>query len=358
MSEIVRIVQHPGRRSPDRNAFRISQPAWDWQAPVALPGGLPANYTSRNRPDRPGAPASSVGGGRMSTVDDAPDTVLACEPVSPQVAPAAPDSRAPKPATAARIYDYLLGGLHNFPADQEAARAVIALLPSVPVVARAHRAFLGRAVRHLAEAGVRQFLDVGSGIPTEGNVHEIAQSVAPESRVVYVDIDPVAVGESLQLLDTNHHATALRGDLRTPQAILEHRAVARLLDFNQPIGLLLAAVLHFVPDDQQAYDAVAHLLAAAAPGSYLVVSHAAAETFQPDAEGSKAASEIYRQQTATPGKPRTRGAVQKFLTGLHLVDPGTVWVHQWHSDPTQPPPALLTDDPQRAGGWAAVGKKP
>src|SRR5439155_181908 len=134
----------------------------------------------------------------------------------------------------------------------------------------------------LATAGVRQFLDIGSGIPTEGNIHEIAQEVAPDSRVVYVDIDPDAVAESLEILEGNERATAVRADLRTPGGVLEHRGVRRMLDFDQPVGLLLVAVLHFVPDDAEVYDAVAKLVAALAPGSYLVATHAAAEAFLPD----------------------------------------------------------------------------
>jgi hypothetical protein len=260
----------------------------------------------------------------------------------------------PKPATAARIYDYCLGGIHNFPADQEVARKLIAQFPFIPAVARANRAFLGRAVRHLADAGLRQFLDIGSGIPTEGNVHEIAQAIAPDSHVVYVDIDPVAVAESLEILDGNKRATAIRADLRSPQTILHHPSVRRLLDFDQPIGLLIASVLHFVPDDTQAYDAVAELVAALAPGSYLVVSHAATESF-PISEGRAKAADLYQQQTATPGVSRTRSETQRFLTGLELLDPGVVWTHQWRPDPDQP--VELADDPHNGGEWAGVGRK-
>src|SRR6266536_4281960 len=151
------------------------------------------------------------------------------------------DDDTPKPATAARIYDYYLGGVHNFPADREAARQVIAMYPFIPAAARANRAFLGRAVRFLADAGIRQFLDIGSGIPTGGNVHEIAQGIAPDARVVYVDIDPVAVAESLEILEGNERATAIRANLCSPQVILGHPDVRRLLDLKQPVGLLLVA---------------------------------------------------------------------------------------------------------------------
>lgn len=258
-----------------------------------------------------------------------------------------------RPATSARIYDYCLGGVHNFPADQEVARKLIAQFPFIPAVARANRAFLRRAVRQLADAGVRQFLDIGSGIPTEGNVHEIAQEIAPDSRVVYVDIDPVAVAESLEILDGNERATAVRADLRSPQTVLDHPGVRRLLDFDQPIGLLLASVLHFVPDDTQAYDAVARLVAALAPGSYLVVSHAATESFPRGSERAKAA-ELYQRQTATPGGSRSRSETERFFTGIELVDPGVVWTHEWRPDPDEP--TEFADGPQRNGEWAGVGR--
>jgi len=257
-----------------------------------------------------------------------------------------------RPATAARIYDYCLGGIHNFPADQEVARKLIAQFPFIPAVARANRAFVRRAVRQLADAGVRQFLDIGSGIPTEGNVHEIAQEVAPDSRVVYVDIDPVAVAESLEILDGNERATAIRADLRSPQTVLNHPGVRRLLDFDQPIGLLVASVLHFVPDDTQAYDAVAQLVAALAPGSYLVVSHAATESFAHGSERAKAA-ELYKRQTATPGASRTRSETERFFTGIELVDPGVVWTQEWRPDPDEP--TEFADGP-RSGEWAGVGR--
>jgi O-methyltransferase involved in polyketide biosynthesis len=259
-----------------------------------------------------------------------------------------------KPATAARMYDYFLGGVHNFPADQEAAKKVIAQFPLIPAIARANRAFMGRAVRHLAASGVRQFLDVGSGIPTEGNVHEIAQEIAPDSRVVYVDIDPVAVAEGLDILDGNPRATAVRADLRAPQAILDHLEVRRLLDFDQPIALLLAAVLHFVPEDEQAYDVVAQLVAAVAPGSYLVVSHAATESFPASSERSQAAA-VYKRQTATPGASRTRSETERFFTGLELMDPGVVWLHEWRPDGDEP--AEFAGQPQRSGVWAGLGRK-
>ncbi|HEX5495301.1 MAG TPA: SAM-dependent methyltransferase [Mycobacteriales bacterium] len=260
-----------------------------------------------------------------------------------------------KSATAARMYDYYLGGIHNFPADQEAARRVIAQFPFVPVGARANRAFLRRAVRHLADAGIRQFLDIGSGIPTEGNIHEIAQACAPDARVAYVDTDPVAVAESLEILEGNERAVAIRADMRRPQTILAHPDIRALLDLDQPTGLLLAAVLHFVPDDTDAYDLVRTLVAALAPGSYLVVTHGAAEPFASDSEKLRLADDVYRQQTPTLARLRSRSEVERFFAGgVELVDPRVAWLSEWRPDPDDPDECA--DDPSRSCAWAGVGR--
>jgi SAM-dependent methyltransferase len=184
-----------------------------------------------------------------------------------------------KAATAARMYDYYLGGVHNFPADRQAADAVIERFPFIPEAARANRAFVVNAVRHLSESGIRQFLDIGSGIPTVDNVHSIARRIHPDARVAYVDIDPVAVAESQEILDGDGLAVAVRGDVQQPQAVAENAAVRQLLDFDEPIGVILAAVLHFVPEHQIADDAVAQLIRSVAPGSQFVISHSATESF-------------------------------------------------------------------------------
>jgi hypothetical protein len=255
-----------------------------------------------------------------------------------------------KPATAARIYDYYLGGIHNFPADQEAARTLVTQFPCIPMVARANRKFLRRVVGHLVDSGIRQFLDVGSGIPTAGNVHEIAQETAPDTRVVYVDIDPTAVAESLDILEGNELATAVRADLRDPRSLLGHPCVRRLLDFRQPVGLLLVGVLHFVPDDAVAYDSVAQLVAALAPGSYVVVSHAASEAFDPVFAMAENRDDVYRQRTSTPGTSRTREEFERFLTGLDLVEPGVVRLNDWRPEPDSSP------EPGGNGMWAGVAR--
>jgi SAM-dependent methyltransferase len=240
-----------------------------------------------------------------------------------------------KAATAARMYDYFLGGTHNYPADRAAADAIIQLTPIVVQSARVNRAFLRRSVRYLVDRGVRQFLDIGSGIPTAGNVHEIAQ-IVPDARVVYVDIDPVAVAESQEILDGNEQATALRGDLRDPEPILDHPELRRLIDFDQPVGLLLAAVLHFVSDDQAAYDIVATLVARLTPGSYLAISHGAVPTLEGPVINHDEARDVYRERTTTPVRLRERAGIERFFTGLDLVEPGLVWAPRWRPAPDDP----------------------
>jgi SAM-dependent methyltransferase len=203
--------------------------------------------------------------------------------------------------SAARMYDYYLGGSHNFAVDRQAAEQVVEAIPNVRQIAVANRAFLRNAVLHLLDLGVRQFLDVGSGIPTVGNVHEVAQAVDLQARVVYVDIDPVAVIHARHLLSGNDGANAIAADLRHPEAILAHRSLRETLDLTRPVGLLLVSVLHFLPDPD-AYPADACLRRALPPGSGLVVSHAAAEGL---ARGSSdAAAAVYQRSTAPGGAMR------------------------------------------------------
>jgi hypothetical protein len=260
-----------------------------------------------------------------------------------------------KPATAARMYDYYLGGVHNFPADREAAKAIVAAFPDVLEVARANRAFLRRAVTYVAESGVTQFLDVGSGIPTQGNVHEIAQRTRPDAKVVYVDIDPVAVAESQELLEGNPDATAIRGDLREPKSILTHPTVTGLLDLDRPVALLLVAVLHFVPDDTEAYELVASMVADLPAGSYVAISHMASELLARVRQTMP--EDPYKARTATPVKLRSRAEIERFFTraGLELVEPGVVWLSEWRPVPGEPDP--LAGQPDRSSAWAGVGRK-
>jgi len=257
-----------------------------------------------------------------------------------------------KPATAARIYDYHLGGTHNFPADREAAQAVTRMFPLTPMIARAGRAFLQRTVRYAASVGVRQFLDIGSGIPTQGNVHEVADTVLAGARTAYVDIDPVAVAESMEILEGYDRATAVWGDLRDPQPILDNPQVRALIDFDQPVALLLLAVLHFVPDEQ-AYDVVDRLVGAMAPGSLLIVSHGTYDDQELPSGTIDTMKDIYRQRTATPLSMRSRAGVARFFEGLDLVEPGVVWLPQWRPEPTDPHD--FDAKPNTSGGLVAVG---
>jgi hypothetical protein len=255
-----------------------------------------------------------------------------------------------KAATAARMYDYYLGGVHNFPADRAAADAVIERFPFIPGAARANRAFVVNAVRYLSESGVRQFLDIGSGIPTVDNVHSIARRIHPDTRVAYADLDPVAVAESIDILDGDEAAVAVRGDVQQPEVILEHPEVRRLLDFDRPIGVILAAVLHFVPEHEVADDAVAKLIASVASGSYFVISHSAKESF----DLFTATEDVYQVRTSTPGTVRRRAEVERLFTGLDLLEPGVVWAQEWS------PGAMVekVENPGLGGVWVGVGRKP
>ena len=217
--------------------------------------------------------------------------------------------------SAARMYDYYLGGSHNFAVDREAAQQAIAARPEIPALARANRAFLHRAVRYVLGQGVRQFLDIGSGIPTAGNVHQVAQAEAPGARVVYVDLDPVAVAHSQTLLADNPDATVMQGDVREPEAIVTHPEVRRLLDLDRPTALLLVSVLHFVPDTHDPAQLLAVLRDAVVPGSYLVISYA---TPVADPRTNQQLKDVYRQST-TLGAPRYLDAVHGFFAGFELV---------------------------------------
>jgi len=249
----------------------------------------------------------------------------------------------------ARAYDYTLGGAHNFAVDREFARQLIELVPDMRITARANRAFLHRAVRFLVQAGIRQFLDIGSGIPTVGNVHEIAQAAVPDTRVAYVDIDPVAVAHSRQILAGNPGATAIQADLRRPDDILGHPEVRALLDFDQPVALMLVAILHAVPDADDPFGIVARLRDALSPGSYLAISHATADRRADEMDEITAMF----KQTTTPTTTRTRDEVLRFFTGFELVEPGLVWSPQWRPDS----PEDVGEHPERMMMYVGVGRR-
>ncbi|GAA2597095.1 SAM-dependent methyltransferase [Dactylosporangium fulvum] len=265
----------------------------------------------------------------------------------PSWAPADVDLDRP---SVARVYDYYLGGSHNFAADRAFGEQVLKVMPVVAALARSNRAFLRRAVSTLAAQGVRQFLDLGSGIPTVGNVHEvIADSGISDARVVYVDHDPVAVAHSHAILADVPGTAVVAGDLRRPADLLAEPEVRAVLDFNQPIAFLLVAVLHFVPDEQRPADIVSGYAAAGVPGSYVVLSHAGLERQPTPAED--AAWEMYRK-SPTPLILRTRAQVAALFGDLTVVEPGVVATHEWRPGPDDE--AAPEGD---AFGCAAVARK-
>ncbi|HEV2344806.1 MAG TPA: SAM-dependent methyltransferase [Actinocrinis sp.] len=235
---------------------------------------------------------------------------------------------APSPA---RIYDFLLGGSQNFEADREVARRAADTMPTLVGAIRANRAFLRRVVRHLAGTlGVDQFLDLGSGVPTVGNVHEIALAINPAAKVVYVDIDQVAVAHARHLLADLPSVTVILADLRRPETVLKHPLTERTLDLSRPVAVLMNAVLHFIPDDEHPERIVADYVAAAAPGSYVAISHAA-----PDLTHAAEQEEMlddYRRSTRVPFINREPEQVTAWLDGLAIQPPGIVLVDQWHPD--------------------------
>lgn len=266
-------------------------------------------------------------------------------------APPLPQGIALDQPSPARIYDYLLGGYHNFAIDRQAAEQLRALNPDVPLMMRANRAFLHRAVTFLVRQGLTQFLDLGSGIPTVGNVHEVAQALAPAARVVYVDRDPVAVSYSESLLADCPTAAIIQADARQPEDILRHPVTRQLLDFTQPVAVLLVAVLHFVTEDAVAERLVRRLVAALATGSYLVVSHATGEGRAPERVATGNA--IYARSTQ-PVRLRSRAQIAHLFAGLTLVEPGLVYIPAWR--PTGPDD-LFVDAPERTAGFAGVARK-
>ncbi len=254
-----------------------------------------------------------------------------------------------KRANAARVYDYLLGGSHSFLADQDVARGIMAVDPNIRLITLANRAFLGRAVRFLAANGIRQFLDIGSGIPTQGNVHEIAQNVSPGAHVVYADIDEVAVAHSRAILTGNPAAAAIEADLREPGKILENGTVSDLIDFAQPTGLLINMVLHFIGDAEDPWQIVATLRGALAPGSYLVIGHATNES---NPVLARATERAYKTNVSTQGRARSRAEILRFFDGSDLVDPGLVYIPEWRPDS----PEDVPEDPSQFWGLVGVGR--
>jgi hypothetical protein len=252
-------------------------------------------------------------------------------------------------AHVARVYNYWLGGKDYYAADKAAGDAAIEAYPDLVASVRGNRAFLARAVRYLVkEAGIRQFLDIGTGIPSANNTHEVAQAQAPGSRVVYVDNDPVVLAHARALLTgSSEGATAyIEADLRQADAILSE--AAQTLDFSRPVAVMVIAVLHMISDDDQPHDIVAKLMDAVPSGSYLALSHVARD-IAPDQQAE--AARRYNRMAHDKQHHRTHPEVTRFFSGLELVEPGIVAVQHWHpeSDAQAKSPSAM---------WGGVGRKP
>lgn len=256
--------------------------------------------------------------------------------------PADVDLSMPNPA---RVYDYVLGGANNFEVDREFAKQLMTRLPDVQSLAQENRGFLRRTVTYLAEQGVRQFLDLGSGIPTVGNTHEIAQRVDSDARVVYVDNEPVAVAHGELLLAEHPNAAMLRADVRDAGTVLSHDVTRGLIDFDEPVAVLASAVLHFVSAAEDPYRLVRRYRDATVPGSYLVVSHVTGDD-RPEADYLV---EHYRR-SAHPVTERSRAEVAGFFEGYDLIDPGVVFTRQWR-------PEIDLDYPANSIVYGGLGRR-
>ncbi|MGP4110539.1 SAM-dependent methyltransferase [Streptomyces sp. 4N509B] len=237
------------------------------------------------------------------------------------------DLRTDRPHSA-RMYDYLLGGKDHYVVDAEAAEKALGAFPMLRVAARENRKFLGRAVRYLAqEAGIRQFLDLGSGLPTAENVHQVAQRVDPGARVVYVDNDPIVLVYGSALLGKNDQTVVIQGDMRDPEAILDHPRTRSLIDFDEPVALLAVAILHFVGDDEDPLGILRRLRQALPAGSHVILSHATADIAP---EAAMGVQDAYRAQ-GVPLTLRGREEFTRFFEGTELVEPGVQVVSDWRS---------------------------
>jgi hypothetical protein len=257
----------------------------------------------------------------------------------------------PDVPSTARMYDYYLGGKDNYPADRKAAEGAIQMMPDgvVRTSAIQNRRFLIRAVRFLAgEPGIRQFLDIGTGLPTMNNVHQVAQDAAPDSRVVYVDHDPIVIAHARDMLHAVPNTTILRHDAREPEAILKDPALASMIDLGQPVAVLLVAILHFIEDREDPQAIIDTLMAAVPSGSWLVISHFTADSYSQ----ADVAAHVYDKATSTLHS-RTREEVAGMFAGCDLTEPGVVWTPEWHPDAD----TGLEGEPGRSLFWCGVGRK-
>ncbi|MGC4794036.1 SAM-dependent methyltransferase [Micromonospora saelicesensis] len=257
---------------------------------------------------------------------------------------AAPPGIDPNIPSVARVYDFFLGGKDNFEVDRKVAEHALRITPDGPAAGQANRAFLRRVIRFLvSEAGIDQFLDIGSGLPTQGNVHEVATEQNPKAQVVYVDNDPIVLTHGRALLAAEGTATVIQADIREPQVILNHPDVRRFLDFDRPIGLLLFAILHHLGDDEDPKAVAAALIDALPSGSYVAISHFR-DPGERDPEGSRKAREVERifNESLGTGRWRTDDEILSFADGLTVLEPGLVPLAEWRPEPDAPA-AVQTD---------------
>lgn len=254
----------------------------------------------------------------------------------------------------ARVYDYWLGGKDNYPADRALGDAIAEHVPAIKTMARANRAFLGRAVRHLvSEAGITQFLDIGTGIPTAGNTHEVAQQLDPTARVVYVDKDPIVLAHARALMNSTPQGRTrfIHADLHDPRSILDHPDLADTLDRDEPVAIMLVAIMMYFSDADRPRDLIADLLDAVPAGSHLVITHPTAD-FAPEAmAGVQAAAEA----SGISFHPRSNAATSELFAGTTLIDPGLVPVAAWRPELIDGPAAVVEAD--SAWYWAGIGRK-
>jgi len=268
--------------------------------------------------------------------------------MEPGFAPSEIDTSRPHPA---RLYDYFLGGKDNYVVDREAAEAVLRLAPEAREIARENRAFLGRVVRYLVgEAGIRQIVDIGTGIPTAGNVHEVARQIDPAVRVAYVDNDPIVHVHANALLAGQGSTSIVLADLRDPAGILARPEIRELIDFRQPIAVLMIAIVHFITDQEGPGEIITAFREAVAPGSYFALSHATADFHDEAVTGG--AMEVYARATA-PLMPRSHSRVAAMFEGWDLIEPGVVQVPLWRPDGAMPRPGDLA----RIAAYGGVGRK-
>ena len=250
-------------------------------------------------------------------------------------------------ASAARLYDFFLGGSYNFEVDRELGRKIAAVAPGVFDFTRLNRAFLRRAVRYLSERGIDQFLDIGCGLPFAPNVHEVAQSVIPDARVAYVDSDPIVLRHAHALMERSdpQHIAVIRADLRQPEAILRHPDALRVLDFDKPVGILLVAVLHFIAASEEPERLVSELTVEFPAGSHLVISHGTADF---NNEGVLEATDHYHSTSSY--NPRTGASIEALFTGMPLITPGLVPIAQW-------PDVSVPAHAEQFGMYAGIARK-